>query len=172
MYQKNLEVKMKNAKKILLFLGAVTLIAFGNFNLTVKKPVKETKAQENVAEGTENKDGTKKIDAVAEAVDESATTQVQENKVTEVENTAGAVVQNGQQVQAKPAKKSSAKKQTKQTKVPVTEVKENIPAEVAPVKEAAPKVETPKAETKTETKVKVEAPKTETKQKEKSSSSN
>ena len=64
---------MKNAKKILLFLGAISLVAFGSFNMTGNKSNKNT-VSETRETGTDKKDN-KKVDAVAEAVENNGQAQ-------------------------------------------------------------------------------------------------
>ena len=156
---------MKNAKKILLFLGAISLVAFGSFNMTGNKSNKSTVAESKETEA--DKKENKKADAVAVAVENNGqaqnTPQGQPVEVTPVEGA----------VQGQPAADSNtqsskqSQKKSKKTQKAVqsnSQVKENAPAEVAPVKE------TPKTETKVEAPKKVET-KSEPEAKEKSSSS-
>mgnify|MGYP000878380384 CR=1 FL=1 len=49
---------MKNAKKILLFLGAISLVAFGSFNMTGNKSNKNTVAESKETE-TDKKENKK-----------------------------------------------------------------------------------------------------------------
>ena len=59
---------MKNAKKVILFLGAISLVAFGSFNMTGNKSNKNTVAESKETE-TDKKEN-KKADAVAVAVEQ------------------------------------------------------------------------------------------------------
>lgn len=157
---------MKNAKKILLFLGAISLVAFGSFNMTGNKSNKSTVAESKETEA--DKKENKKADAVAVAVENNGqaqnTPQGQPVEVTPVEGAA-----QGQPAADPNARNNSkqSQKKSKKTQKAVqsnSQVKENAPAEVAPVKE------TPKTETKVEAPKKVET-KSEPEAKEKSSSS-
>ena len=64
---------MKNAKKILLFLGAISLVAFGSFNMTGNKSNKSTVAESKETEA--DKKDNKKADAVAVAVENNGQAQ-------------------------------------------------------------------------------------------------
>jgi hypothetical protein len=157
---------MKNAKKVILFLGAISLVAFGSFSTIGNKSNKNT-VSEVKEKGTDKKEN-KKVDAVAEAVENNGQAQNPSGgqpaaEVTVVEGTAQEqpVEQVAHNKQSQKKNKKSVQKNT-QTK---SEVKENVPAEVAPVVKEAPK-----AETKVETPKKAET-KSESKGKEKSSSS-
>ena len=157
---------MKNAKKVILFLGAISLVAFGSFSTIGNKSNKNT-VSEVKEKGTDKKEN-KKVDAVAEAVENNGQAQNPSGgqpaaEVTVVEGTAQdqPVEQVAHNKQSQKKNKKSIQKNT-QTK---SEVKENVPAEVAPVVKEAPK-----AETKVETPKKAET-KSESKGKEKSSSS-
>ena len=159
---------MKNAKKILLFLGAISLVAFGSFSTIGNKSNKNT-VSEVKEKGTDKKEN-KKVDAVAEAVENNGQAQNPSGgqpaaEVTVVEGTAQdqPVEQVAHNKQSQKKNKKSVQKNT-QTK---SEVKENAPAEVAPVVKEAPKTETKAAEAP----VKKAETKSEPKAKEKSSSS-
>ena len=157
---------MKNAKKVILFLGAISLVAFGSFS-TIGNKLNKNTVSEVKEKGTDKKEN-KKVDAVAEAVENNGQAQNPSGgqpaaEVTVVEGTAQdqPVEQVAHNKQSQKKNKKSVQKKT-QTK---SEVKENVPAEVAPVVKEAPK-----AETKVETPKKAET-KSESKGKEKSSSS-
>ena len=141
---------MKNAKKVILFLGAILLVAFGSFNTIGSKSNKNAVAE--TKEETTSKKESKKADAVAVAVENNGqvqnTVQGQPVEVTTVEGN----------VQGQPVVNQNVKQSHKKNK-------ENVPAEVAPVVKEAPK-----AETKVETSKKAET-KSESKGKEESSSS-
>lgn len=158
---------MKNAKKVILFLGAISLVAFGSFSTIGNKSNKNT-VSEVKEKGTDKKEN-KKVDAVAEAVENNGQAQNPSGgqpaaEVTVVEGTVQnqPVEQVAHNKQSQKKNKKSVQKNT-QTK---SEVKENAPAEVAPVVKEAPK-----AETKVEAPVKKAETKSEPKAKEKSSSS-
>ena len=155
---------MKNTKKVILFLGAISLVAFGSFSTIGNKSNKNT-VSEVKEKGTDKKEN-KKVDAVAEAVENNGQAQNPSGgqpaaEVTVVEGTVQD--QPVEQVARKKKNKKSIQKNT-QTK---SEVKENAPAEVAPVVKEAPKTETKAAEAP----VKKAETKSEPKAKEKSSSS-
>ena len=159
---------MKNAKKVILFLGAISLVAFGSFSTIGNKSNKNT-VSEVKEKGTDKKEN-KKVDAVAEAVENNGQAQNPSGgqpaaEVTVVEGTAQEqpVEQVAHNKQSQKKNKKSVQKNT-QTK---SEVKENAPAEVAPVVKEAPKTETKAAEAP----VKKAETKSEPKAKEKSSSS-
>ena len=159
---------MKNAKKVILFLGAISLVAFGSFSTIGNKSNKNT-VSEVKEKGTDKKEN-KKVDAVAEAVENNGQAQNPSGgqpaaEVTVVEGTAQdqPVEQVARNKQSQKKNKKSIQKNT-QTK---SEVKENAPAEVAPVVKEAPKTETKAAEAP----VKKAETKSEPKAKEKSSSS-
>jgi len=159
---------MKNAKKVILFLGAISLVAFGSFSTIGNKSNKNT-VSEVKEKGTDKKEN-KKVDAVAEAVENNGQAQNPSGgqpaaEVTVVEGTAQdqPVEQVAHNKQSQKKNKKSVQKNT-QTK---SEVKENAPAEVAPVVKEAPKTETKAAEAP----VKKAETKSEPKAKEKSSSS-
>ena len=159
---------MKNAKKILLFLGAISLVAFGSFSTIGNKSNKNT-VSEVKEKGTDKKEN-KKVDAVAEAVENNGQAQNPSGgqpaaEVTVVEGTVQdqPVEQVARNKQSQKKNKKSIQKNT-QTK---SEVKENAPAEVAPVVKEAPKTETKAAEAP----VKKAETKSEPMAKEKSSSS-
>lgn len=159
---------MKNAKKVILFLGAISLVAFGSFSTIGNKSNKNT-VSEVKEKGTDKKEN-KKVDAVAEAVENNGQAQNPSGgqpaaEVTVVEGTAQdqPVEQVAHNKQSQKKNKKSIQKNT-QTK---SEVKENAPAEVAPVVKEAPKTETKAAEAP----VKKAETKSEPKAKEKSSSS-
>ena len=154
---------MKNAKKVILFLGAISLVAFGSFSTIGNKSNKNT-VSEVKEKGTDKKEN-KKVDAVAEAVENNGqvqnTVQGQPVEVTTVEGNV-----QGQPVVNQNVKQSHKKNKKNQKAVQAnSEAKENVPAEVAPVVKEAPK-----AETKVETPKKAET-KSESEGKEKSSSS-
>ena len=156
---------MKNAKKILLFLGAISLVAFGSFNMTGNKSNKNTVAESKETEA--DKKENKKADAVAVAVENNGqaqnTPQGHPVEVTPVEGAAqGQPAADSNTQSSKQSQKKS--KKTQKAVQSNSQVKENAPAEVAPVKE------TPKTETKVEAPKKVET-KSEPEAKEKSSSS-
>ena len=158
---------MKNAKKVILFLGAISLVAFGSFSTIGNKSNKNT-VSEVKEKGTDKKEN-KKVDAVAEAVENNGQAQNPSGgqpaaEVTVVEGTAQEqpVEQVAHNKQSQKKNKKSVQKNTK-TK---SEVKENAPAEVAPVVKEAPK-----NETKAEAPVKKAETKSEPEAKEKSSSS-
>ena len=159
---------MKNTKKVILFLGAISLVAFGSFSTIGNKSNKNT-VSEVKEKGTDKKEN-KKVDAVAEAVENNGQAQNPSGgqpaaEVTVVEGTAQdqPVEQVARNKQSQKKNKKSIQKNT-QTK---SEVKENAPAEVAPVVKEAPKTETKAAEAP----VKKAETKSEPKAKEKSSSS-
>ncbi len=159
---------MKNTKKVILFLGAISLVAFGSFSTIGNKSNKNT-VSEVKEKGTDKKEN-KKVDAVAEAVENNGQAQNPSGgqpaaEVTVVEGTAQdqPVEQVAHNKQSQKKNKKSVQKNT-QTK---SEVKENAPAEVAPVVKEAPKTETKAAEAP----VKKAETKSEPKAKEKSSSS-
>jgi len=159
---------MKNAKKVILFLGAISLVAFGSFSTIGNKSNKNT-VSEVKEKGTDKKEN-KKVDAVAEAVENNGQAQNPSGgqpaaEVTVVEGTVQdqPVEQVARNKQSQKKNKKSIQKNT-QTK---SEVKENAPAEVAPVVKEAPKTETKAAEAP----VKKAETKSEPKAKEKSSSS-
>ena len=159
---------MKNTKKVILFLGAISLVAFGSFSTIGNKSNKNT-VSEVKEKGTDKKEN-KKVDAVAEAVENNGQAQNPSGgqpaaEVTVVEGTAQdqPVEQVAHNKQSQKKNKKSVQKNTK-TK---SEVKENAPAEVAPVVKEAPKTETKAAEAP----VKKAETKSEPKAKEKSSSS-
>ena len=159
---------MKNTKKVILFLGAISLVAFGSFSTIGNKSNKNT-VSEVKEKGTDKKEN-KKVDAVAEAVENNGQAQNPSGgqpaaEVTVVEGTAQdqPVEQVAHNKQSQKKNKKSVQKKT-QTK---SEVKENVPAEVAPVVKEAPKTETKAAEAP----VKKAETKSEPKAKEKSSSS-
>ncbi len=159
---------MKNAKKVILFLGAISLVAFGSFS-TIGKTSNKNTVSETRETGTDKKDN-KKVDAVAEAVENNGQAQNPSGgqpaaEVTVVEGTVQdqPVEQVARNKQSQKKNKKSIQKNT-QTK---SEVKENAPAEVAPVVKEAPKTETKAAEAP----VKKAETKSEPKAKEKSSSS-
>ena len=58
---------MKNAKKVILFLGAILLVAFGSFNTIGSKSNKNAVAE--TKEETTSKKESKKADAVAVALE-------------------------------------------------------------------------------------------------------
>ena len=156
---------MKNAKKILLFLGAISLVAFGSFNMTGNKSNKNTVAESKETE-TDKKEN-KKADAVAVENNGQAQNTPQTQPVVVTPPVEGAA--QGQPAADPNARNNSkqSQKKSKKTQKAVqsnSQVKENAPAEVAPVKE------TPKTETKVEAPKKVET-KSEPEAKEKSSSS-
>ena len=64
---------MKNAKKVILFLGAISLVAFGSFSTIGNKSNKNT-VSEVKEKGTDKKEN-KKVDAVAEAVENNGQAQ-------------------------------------------------------------------------------------------------
>ena len=78
---------MKNAKKVILFLGAISLVAFGSFNTIGSKSNKNAVAE--TKEETTSKKESKKADAVAVAVENNGqvqnTVQGQPVEVTTVE---------------------------------------------------------------------------------------
>lgn len=159
---------MKNTKKVILFLGAISLVAFGSFSTIGNKSNKNT-VSEVKEKGTDKKEN-KKVDAVAEAVENNGQAQNPSGgqpaaEVTVVEGTAQdqPVEQVAHNKQSQKKNKKSVQKNT-QAK---SEVKENAPAEVAPVVKEAPKTETKAAEAP----VKKAETKSEPKAKEKSSSS-
>ena len=159
---------MKNTKKVILFLGAISLVAFGSFSTIGNKSNKNT-VSEVKEKGTDKKEN-KKVDAVAEAVENNGQAQNPSGgqpaaEVTVVEGTVQdqPVEQVARNKQSQKKNKKSVQKNT-QTK---SEVKENAPAEVAPVVKEAPKTETKAAEAP----VKKAETKSEPKAKEKSSSS-
>jgi hypothetical protein len=159
---------MKNTKKVILFLGAISLVAFGSFSTIGNKSNKNT-VSEVKEKGTDKKEN-KKVDAVAEAVENNGQAQNPSGgqpaaEVTVVEGTVQdqPVEQVARNKQSQKKNKKSIQKNT-QTK---SEVKENAPAEVAPVVKEAPKTETKAAEAP----VKKAETKSEPKAKEKSSSS-
>ena len=159
---------MKNTKKVILFLGAISLVAFGSFSTIGNKSNKNT-VSEVKEKGTDKKEN-KKVDAVAEAVENNGQAQNPSGgqpaaEVTVVEGTVQdqPVEQVAHNKQSQKKNKKSVQKKT-QTK---SEVKENAPAEVAPVVKEAPKTETKAAEAP----VKKAETKSEPKAKEKSSSS-
>ena len=159
---------MKNTKKVILFLGAISLVAFGSFSTIGNKSNKNT-VSEVKEKGTDKKEN-KKVDAIAEAVENNGQAQNPSGgqpaaEVTVVEGTAQdqPVEQVAHNKQSQKKNKKSVQKNTK-TK---SEVKENAPAEVAPVVKEAPKTETKAAEAP----VKKAETKSEPKAKEKSSSS-
>ena len=144
---------MKNAKKILLFLGAISLVAFGSFNMTGNKSNKNTVAESKETETDKNEN--KKADAVAVAVENNGQAQntPQTQPVVVTPPVEGAA--QGQPAADPNAHNNSkqSQKKSKKTQKAVqsnSQVKENAPAEVAPVKE------TPKTETKVEAPKKVE----------------
>lgn len=158
---------MKNAKKILLFLGAISLVAFGSFNMTGNKSNKNTVAESKETE-TDKKEN-KKADAVVVAVENNGQAQntLQTQPVVVTPPVEGAA--QGQPAADPNARNNSkqSQKKSKKTQKAVqsnSQVKENAPAEVAPVKEIS------KTETKVEAPKKVET-KSEPEAKEKSSSS-
>ena len=159
---------MKNAKKVILFLGAISLVAFGSFSTIGNKSNKNT-VSEVKEKGTDKKEN-KKVDAVAEAVENNGQAQNPSGgqpaaEVTVVEGTAQE--QPVEQVaHNKQSQKKNNKKVVQKNTQAKSEVKENAPAEVAPVVKEAPK-----AETKVEAPVKKVETKSEPKAKEKSSSS-
>ena len=63
----------KNAKKVILFLGAISLVAFGSFSTIGNKSNKNT-VSEVKEKGTDKKEN-KKVDAVAEAVENNGQAQ-------------------------------------------------------------------------------------------------
>ena len=159
---------MKNTKKVILFLGAISLVAFGSFSTIGNKSNKNT-VSEVKEKGTDKKEN-KKVDAIAEAVENNGQAQNPSGgqpaaEVTVVEGTAQdqPVEQVAHNKQSQKKNKKSVQKNT-QAK---SEVKENAPAEVAPVVKEAPKTETKAAEAP----VKKAETKSEPKAKEKSSSS-
>ena len=159
---------MKNAKKVILFLGAISLVAFGSFS-TIGNKSNKNAVSEVKEKGTDKKEN-KKVDAVAEAVENNGQAQNPSGgqpaaEVTVVEGTVQnqPVEQVAHNKQSQKKNKKSVQKNT-QTK---SEVKENAPAEVAPVVKEAPKTETKAAEAP----VKKAETKSEPKAKEKSSSS-
>ena len=154
---------MKNAKKVILFLGAILLVAFGSFNTIGSKSNKNAVAE--TKEETTSKKESKKADAVAVAVENNGQVQnTVQGQPVEVTNVEGNV--QGQPVVNQNVKQSHKKNKKNQKAVQAnSEAKENGPAEVAPVVKEAPK-----AETKVETSKKAET-KSESKGKEESSSS-
>ena len=158
---------MKNAKKILLFLGAISLVAFGSFNMTGNKSNKNTVAESKETE-TDKKEN-KKADAVAVAVENNGQAQnTPQTQPVVVPHPVEGPAQGHHAANPIPRiNNNQAQKKSKTTQKAVqsnSQVKENAPAEVAPVKQ------TPKTETKVEAPKKVET-KSEPEAKEKSSSS-
>ena len=140
---------MKNAKKILLFLGAISLVAFGSFNMTGNKSNKNTVAESKETE-TDKKEN-KKADAVAVAVENNGQAQntPQTQPVVVTPPIEGAA--QGQPAADPNARNNSkqSQKKSKKTQKAVqsnSQVKENAPAEVAPVVKETPKTETTPAE--------------------------
>jgi len=159
---------MKNTKKVILFLGAISLVAFGSFSTIGNKSNKNT-VSEVKEKGTDKKEN-KKVDAVAEAVENNGQAQNPSGGQPAAEVTVAEGTTQGQPVeqigQNKQSQKKNNKKVVQKNTQAKSEVKENAPAEVAPVVKEAPKTET-----KAEAPVKKAETKSEPEAKEKSSSS-
>ena len=118
---------MKNAKKVILFLGAILLVAFGSFNTIGSKSNKNAVAE--TKEETTSKKESKKADAVAVAVENNGQVQnTVQGQPVEVTNVEGNV--QGQPVVNQNVKQSHKKNKKNQKAVQAnSEAKENVPAE-------------------------------------------